>query len=456
MQKPIQPLSGRILSRLTQAIAREPDPWMQDDLKIAKLTALYAANGEAVECSPSVLASYYVLGIHPDKVWPRILQRREAMGPLEVIGAAPKKPPQTVKLWPENTNAARAVNSRRASLVLHEPSTNDPMASVSIAALYPNSDTQSSAKKRGFTYAESLAIVRHSYVRASVRRATLNALTARGPWPESDGPATGVICVAFNAMVLGDNYGDGICCRRTAQRRAKLACKLGYWKLQYGFNRWLNCPKCGTERSTATCPNESCKYRGRSRNRDGSTNTKEYCRPYTFEINLEAFRTAEPPKYIREFCARTWREHKEASKRGERPNVTEMPRKTAQAVPESATQAPTPIRQPAAEHAHRETTRPRQVQAEEKPKLSKTECEKFLAHVAQLKLGRTRHVEQVGGYGYELQPSDPRYRAPMSEAEAVETVCKAWRREPEVVKHALKFFGYKIGAPESGEERGAE
>lgn len=122
--------------------------------------------------------------------------------------------------------------------------------------------------------------------------------------------------------------------RRTAQRRAKLACDLKYWRLVHKYNRWLDCPKCGAERTSATCPNEKCKYKGRSRNRDGSTNTKEFCRPYAFEIDLEKFLTAPPPKYVRHFCARTWKEHEAATKRGEHPNVTEMPaRKPAQPTP---------------------------------------------------------------------------------------------------------------------------
>jgi hypothetical protein len=152
-------------------------------------------------------------------------------------------------------------------------------------------------------------------------------------------------------MALGDAEGDGMCSRRTAQRRAKLACDLGYWRLVHKFNRWLNCPECGTERTSAKCPNEKCGHKGRSRNRDGTTNTKEFCRPYTFEIDIEKFVKAEPPKYARHFCARTWKEHKAAAKRGEHPNLLPM-RKPAQPVPpdDPAPAAPKPERaNPAAE-----------------------------------------------------------------------------------------------------------
>jgi hypothetical protein len=232
------------------------------------------------------------------------------------------------------------------------------MAAPSIAALYRNSDEPSSAKKRQFTYDEMLDLVRHSYVRAAVRRATLNALTSRGMWPGEDGPATGTICVAFDAMALGDAEGDGMCSRRTAQRRAKLACDLGYWRLVHKFNRWLNCPQCGAERTSAKCPNEKCGHKGRSRNRDGTTNTKEFCRPYTFEIDIDKFVKAEPPKYARHFCARTWKEHKAAAKRGEHPNLLPMrkPAQPSEPDPPPATSAPVPAKQPAAEH-HRSLAR---------------------------------------------------------------------------------------------------
>src|ERR1700683_3247363 len=93
-------LARRVVSRLVQAEVKELDPHYRDDLKIARLTVAYAASGEAMLCPPHVLASYAVLGLHPEKVWPAILARRKALlGPLyeEVSGALPpKKPAQSV------------------------------------------------------------------------------------------------------------------------------------------------------------------------------------------------------------------------------------------------------------------------------------------------------------------------------------------------------------------------
>ena len=90
---------ARILARLEHAELHEPDPHFQTDYRIAWITVLYAARGEL---EPHVQATYAVLGLHPDKVWPAIEARRKAM-----LGAdydkffaehPPKKPPQSVRL----------------------------------------------------------------------------------------------------------------------------------------------------------------------------------------------------------------------------------------------------------------------------------------------------------------------------------------------------------------------
>ncbi len=341
-------LAERVLARLAQAEASEPNAHYRDDLRIARLTVSYAASGEAVLCSPHVLASYAVLGLHPEKVWPAILARRNALGwPDKEVRGAPKKPPRSVELWSENTNAARAVNSRGGRTLLRDNTNSVPMAAPSIAALYPNSDAPSSAKKRGFTYDEMLAIVEFSGAPHSVRQGTLSALKARGQWPGEDGPATGVVCISLIGMQL-----HGVCCRSTARWRARRAVRLGYWRELRKANAWSDCPKCGTKRKAGTC--DACGYVGRAKTPEGKANFDEFCRPFMYEIDIEKFRTAQRPKEIRHFDARTYAEYKQAAKRGEHPNVTEMPaRKPAQPAPSEpppATSAPKPERaKPAAE-----------------------------------------------------------------------------------------------------------
>src|SRR4051812_30933312 len=104
------------------------------------------------------------------------------------------------------------------------------MATASIAALYRNTESPSSAKTRQFTYGDLLKLVRFSGAPHSVRRATLNALTARGRWPNEDGPANGIICVSLEGMMRGNEDGDGNVVRSTARWRARQAVKLRYWR----------------------------------------------------------------------------------------------------------------------------------------------------------------------------------------------------------------------------------
>jgi hypothetical protein len=456
MRFTIQPLTHRILTRLVEAEAQEIDPWLRDDLRIARLIVGYAARGEAVLCSPDVLASYMVLGLHPEKVWPAILARRKAQGPLEVFGV-PKKPPQSVKLWAEKSNGARAVNSRAGETILHEPPISVPMAAPSIAALYPNPDASSSAKTRGFTYDETLAIIEFSGAPHSIRQGTLSALKARGRWPNEDGSATGVICVSLIGMQL-----HGVCCRSTARWRARRAVKLGYWRQLRKANSWSNCAKCGAERATGKC--EKCGYVGRAKTPEGKANFDEFCRPYMYEINIEKFRSAPRPREIRHFNARTYAEYKEAAKRGEHPNVTEMPsRKPAAPAPPPhppAPAAPLPKReQPAAivsapEKSHRNPGRTEGCHTYRETKAFKDRIE---YHVA----GCSGSVKTADGSSIfvSAQSNPELFRAPMNRALAFKRALEEFTWTTDSAIRSMKSHGFNLEPPrplESGEERGAE
>lgn len=96
-------LTRRVLARLEKAEAKEPNPHFRHDYRIAWITALRAGRGEA---RSHISATYAVLGLHPNKVWPAILARRKAL-----LGASydtfmqdgfpapssPKKPVQSVR-----------------------------------------------------------------------------------------------------------------------------------------------------------------------------------------------------------------------------------------------------------------------------------------------------------------------------------------------------------------------
>jgi hypothetical protein len=74
------PTTDRILARLIQAEIHELNPHFKDDYRISWLTVLYAYRGDAKECTPHVLATYTVLGVHPDRVWRKICQDRVRKG----------------------------------------------------------------------------------------------------------------------------------------------------------------------------------------------------------------------------------------------------------------------------------------------------------------------------------------------------------------------------------------
>jgi hypothetical protein len=427
----------RVLDRLSAAEAQELNPWLRDDLRIARLTVAHAARGDAVLCSPDVLASYTVLGLHPEKVWPAIEARRKALGPLDVPGVR-KKPPRSVKLWCEKTNGERAVNSFAGVTILHEPPNSEPMAAPSIAALYLKPDACSSAKTRGFTYDEMLAIVEFSGAPHSIRQGTLSALKARGRWPNEDGPATGVVCISLIGMML-----HGVCCRSTARWRARRAVRLGYWKQLRDPNSWSNCPKCQAKRHSGTC--EKCGYQGRAKTPEGKANFDEFCRPYMYEIDIDKFRSAPRCKEIRHFDARTYAEYKEAAKRGEHSNVTEMPRKPCPPAPQPlppAPAAPVPQRsKPAAKGNHRNTAR----------SLTTRQRKELVQRVPIYMRGDGRG-RQDHSNGDWIGPEHPKYRTPLAREGAIYMACWSLAQTDGVsIERAIEAAadaGFKIDSPE--------
>ena len=342
MPLPAESFSARVLARLTASEAQEIDPWRRDDLRIARLTVAFAANGAAVLCSPFVLASYMVLGLHPEKVWPAILARREALGPfcLEVLGAPPipKKPAQSVKLWTEKTKGARAVNSRAAMKQGSPRTVSVPMAATPIAAGYPNPDAPSSGKRGDYSYDDLLVVIATSGAPEHVRQLTLDALAVRGRWPKAQGPVTPIISVSITSL-----QDKAVVWRSTIQRRIHRAKKDKYWREIRGMNSWLNCPKCGADRESAKCP--KCPHKG------NGFDPKEFRRTFTYAIDVAKFESALPCRQVREI--------RELRARRSPKGVAEMPKTSEQSSPPPAAAAP--VRQPAAEHAHRDTTRPRTI-----------------------------------------------------------------------------------------------
>ena len=92
----------------------EPDPWYQDDYRIAWITVLNAARGDTI---PHISATYTVLGLHPDRVWPAIVERRKALlGSYyrSWWGLPPKKSPHSVRQAEGSKKQPARVHESRA------------------------------------------------------------------------------------------------------------------------------------------------------------------------------------------------------------------------------------------------------------------------------------------------------------------------------------------------------
>jgi hypothetical protein len=305
---------------------------------------------------------------------------------------------------------------------------------ASVAALYPNSGASSSAKERGFTYDELLAIVEFSGAPHSIRQGTLSALKARGRWPNENGPATGVVCISLIGMML-----HGVCCRSTARWRARRAVKLGYWRQLREANSWSNCPKCGAAREVGAC--DQCDYVGRAKTPEGKANFDEFCRPYMYEIDIEKFRTAKRCRELRNLDARTYEEYKDSVKRGERATVTEMPaRKPAQPAPEPPPPAAAPVRQPAAEHTHRNPVRA----PSSARKLTPREGPKLVNEMRRLMKGYKGSQNGPSGM-YFVGPDHPQYREPMSQEHALIAACMNLAIPLESAQEFLKLLPRDLG-----------
>jgi hypothetical protein len=78
--------SARILSYLASAEQDEEDVWLRDDIRIAWITVLYAANERP---TPWEWAFNRVVGGHPSKVIPILVERRQKHAELAL---PPRKP----------------------------------------------------------------------------------------------------------------------------------------------------------------------------------------------------------------------------------------------------------------------------------------------------------------------------------------------------------------------------
>lgn len=407
MKNPAPSLLRRIHSRLTEAESREPDPWVRDDLEIARLIVAHTLHGDAVACSPHVLASYEVLGLHPEKVWPAIIKRREALGPLEVAGAAPaKKPPQSVKLWPENTNGARAVNSCAGEAFdLGDQTQSVPMVASPLAAAYPNPGDSGSAKERRYFTVADLQnffencppeIVEYRCLRTI--KGMFRALEKRLNRKLHGG--------TFEFCLSVEDYRDGAFYRSPTSVRVNLrrAEKLGYLEAVYGAD------ENGHPRR------DHFWHRARTGKDEGL-----YRRVATYRLNvslLERFRDLQRHGHKADVTP---------IRRKEPQHVAEVPAKAEQPTIERRSDPPVPTA--------------RKLTPREGPKLV-NEVRRLIKGVSG-QVGRDRLWVQY-------QPDDPRCRAPMSQEKALIAACMNLAIPEESAREFLKLLPHQdLGGEES-------
>ena len=232
----------------------------------------------------------------------------------------------------------------------------------------------------------------------------------------------GVICVALDGMVLGNEEGTGI-----ATEHSTVTSKLP--AIQIGTGGWCtNLIAGSTARSavrnvlTATCPNSMTASTGGDPGRIGMARPtrRNSAAPTLLKSISKSSLTAEPSKYIRHFCARTWKEHKEAAKRGEHPNLKEMPRKTPAPVQpprDPAPAVPLPQRQRPAAMAkpeHRDSARP-----------LTTRQRKELVLRIPIYIQGDGNGRQDRNTGEWIGPGDPDYRGPLNKQAATLMACNS-------------------------------
>jgi hypothetical protein len=125
-----------------------------------------------------------------------------------------------------------------------------------------------------------------------------------------------------------------------------------------------------------------------------------------------------------------WRERN----RRNAPNRKHPQRDSAQHKRETSPPAPTPIAPP--------------VEPAPKP-MGRRDTAKLVALVVGLKHGSTDFIEPLGGLKVRLYPGDPRYRAPVDEATALQEACDRFNISVEAAKRSIQFHGFRLSKGES-------
>jgi len=322
---------NRILSRLLQAEADpENTPHLQDDYRIARLTVAFAARGSP---QPFVEASYAVLGVHPNKVWPAILKRRKSLlgakyslwfdehdqlrsadelrEAIEI--SAPKKPVRSVqsadgearrkvagaewRWWePAPERSVSLKSERRGSLSSAPLSSRRPSMAASTQVAYLNSQATPIGKTQALSPFRLRHFIRYSGLPKRYKDVLLESLTISGDAGIVMWPAT-----------LGLMNECGVA-RRTVQHRRKRMLELGIIRRRRDANTWSDCPKCGAKGGSGECVVRTARVCGAC-GHIGVTR-EEFRRPATYEPDLDVISNWKRLKELRAFGERSYKEFK--------------------------------------------------------------------------------------------------------------------------------------------------
>jgi hypothetical protein len=207
---------------------------------------------------------------------------------------------------------------------------------------------------------------------------------------------------------------------RTIYHRRRRMLKLKLWEPIRKPYTWDDCPKCGAERESKRC---GCGYQGSER---------EFRRPPTFRLNVDKIAAWPRPKGVRAGSYRQYKASpdypgkKHADNSGHRstshfsPSNERAKQEAVSAKPALVESSAAPVEQQAhVVPSHRSTERPLR-------RLTPREGPKLIAEMRRLMQGVTREngLRELTPRGmFELEPADPRYRAPMSQQEALASAC---------------------------------
>lgn len=410
-------IAHRVLLRLQSAESEQSNHHLRDDYHIARITVQLASNGNPI---PHIEATYAVLGVHPDKVWGKIIARRKALlGKLysAIYDAAgnlwpqnsdelfprhasasssvfpPKKPVRSVTYAEEpqrlvvggalenrdrGSRAARKETSSKEQTAgnLQFPAAvehvDKPLIMASTARIYRNPDASTSGKNpRSFSRAD----IEKLFENSDLPRHLYNTIV--GMWRASQKPYGNEIY--FFAAMEGYRREGRYKSKRTVRYNLRALEKLGVIELVYHANSRIRADRF---RHTAT-----------------------------HRLNIQRLGQRE-----------TYQQFKE-----NQPIATPLPPRSI--APESSTPAPspapvTPIAPPSRSSTMQRDHRGTERESRKLPDLTVRQRKELVQRIPIFMKGCHGNVATRYGESRYIGPDDPEYRAPMDKDSAILAACE--------------------------------